>query len=245
MAITILNSANSFIRFDEVQPESDCLWGDLNFCLPVFEQSDVHFQWVVSGTEAEIDALCTLTASEVSVALVSDCGEAPLMTFAEKPARYRLSLTQILYNWDRGLPNFTSVIEDAQCFRIQVTINSVEFCSNCLERITDDCYTSVIEYGNDEDIFGFKYCFAGNIDDDIVVSCEPTIVNFMDVATLAIPYTASLKASYGNFPTVQAWIYDGMGQLVNMGITIGFDGYPPTVINLDFGGNATGIVIIR
>jgi hypothetical protein len=44
---------------------------------------------------------------------------------------------------------------------------------------------------------------------------------------------------------VQAWVYDGMGQLVNMGITIAFDTYPTTVINLDFGGVSTGIVIIR
>lgn len=245
MAITILNSANSFVRFGEATPEAVCFWGDLNFCLPIYAQSDVNFQWVVQGTEAEINALCTLAATEVVVSLVSDCGEASLITFAQKPNRFRLSLTQLLYNWGHGLPNFTSVIQDAQCFRIQVAMNGTKFCSNCFERIADDCYTSVIEYGNDEDIFGFKYCFAGNIDDAVVISCEPTIVNFINVSTLAIPYTASLQASYGNFPTVQAWIYDGMGQLVNTGITIAFDTYPPTMINLDFGGVATGIVIIR
>jgi hypothetical protein len=143
------------------------------------------------------------------------------------------------------LPNFTSVIAVNECFKIQVTISGTEFCSNCFERIPSDCFTSVIEYGNDEDAFGFKYCYSGNLEDDTVISCEPTIVNFISVPTLIIPYTASLQASYGAFPTVQAWVYDGMGQLVNMGITIAFDTYPPTLINLDFGGISTGIVIIR
>jgi hypothetical protein len=50
---------------------------------------------------------------------------------------------------------------------------------------------------------------------------------------------------YGDFPTVQVWIYDGTGQLLNMAITAAFDTYPPTMINLDFGGVASGIVVIR
>jgi len=245
MAITIINPTNAFIRFNESEAEPDCIWGDISFCLPVYEASDVAFQFVVQGTEAEIDALCDQQADEVSVAIIADCDEAPLLTFPQKPDRFRLSLTQMLYNWEHGVPNFQSVISIAECFRIQVSVGGTSFCSNCFERIADTCYTSVVEYGNDEDAFGFKYCYAGNLDEDTTVSCEPTIVQFINVPTLAIPYTAALQNAYGSFPTVQVWIYDGMGQLVNMGITVAFDSYPPTMINLDFGGNATGIIVLR
>ena len=245
MAITIISPANSFIRFNEPDPEADCIWGDIAYCLPVYQSSDIAFQFIIQGTESEIDALCDQDASEVALSIINECDDAPLLTFSEKPDRFRLSLTQMLYNWEHGLPNFTSVISLAECFKIQVAFGATEFCSNCFERIADECYTSVVEYGNDEDAFGFKYCYAGSMDDSTTISCDPTIVNFINVATLAIPYTASLQAMYGTFPTVQVWIYDGSGQLVNMGITVAFDTYPPTMINLDFGGPATGIVVIR
>ncbi len=246
MALTILNSQHSFVRFNDPATEPDCIWGDINYCLPVYSQADIAFQFVIEGTEAEINALCVQDASEVSIAIVADCNTTPLLTFSQKPQRFRLSLTQALYNWPHGLPNFTSVIDIYECFKVQAAVGGVNFCSNCFERIAEDCYTSVIEYGNDEDAFGFKYCYAGDIEGGgSALDCNPTVVQFISMATLAIPYTSSMVAKYGNFPTVQAWIYDGLGQLVNMGITIAFDAYPPTVINLDFGGPATGIVIIR
>lgn len=104
-----------------------------------------------------------------------------------------------------------------------------------------------MEYGNDEDAFGFKYCNGGDLPGETTptLDCSPTIVTFVSVATLAIPYTALLQAKYGDFPTVQVWIYDGTGQLLNMGITAAFDTYPPTMINLDMGGISSGIVVIR
>ena len=251
MAISILNSIHSFVRFDDPAPAHHCIWGSVDYCLPVYDQEDVYFQFVLSGTEAEMDALCTTDNSGVTVSVVSDCLTAPILTFAEKPQRFRLSLTQVLYNWSHGLPNFTSVISVKECFKLQVEVLGIystqTFCSNCFERIASDCFTSIIEYGNDEDGFGFKYCYGGDIEPggSVVIDCEPTIVQFIGLATLAIPYTAGLQASYGVFPTVQVWIYDGLGQLVNMGITAAFDQYPPTMINLDFGGVATGIVVIR
>ncbi len=247
MAITITNSTHSFVRFDQAAPAYDCIWGSIDFCLPVYDQSDVQFQWVIVGTEAEIDELCTQDASEVVVSLVAECGGADLITFANKPQRFRLSPTQALYNWEHGFPNFTSEIEINQCFKVQIKYGAIEFCSNCFERIADDCYTSVIEYGNEGDAFGFKYCYAGNAEADPpgLLTCEPTIVSFINQATVSIPYTASLQDMYGIFPTVQVWVYDGMGQLINMGITVAFDTFPPTIINIDLGGVSTGIVVIR
>lgn len=257
MAITIISPVNSFVRFNETAPDPLCIWGNINFCLPVYNQSDIYFQFILTGTDAEMDALCTQSGDEVTLSLVSDCDGVPLITFAAKPERFRLSETQVLYNWSHGFPNFTSVIGVGECFKIQIDIDATpygypeeqeSFCSNCFERIASDCFTSVVEYGNDEDGFGFKYCYGGDIQNpDIPVDddCSPTIVTFTSVATLAIPYTSYLLSKYGDFPTVQVWIYDGMGQLINMGITAAFDAYPPTMINLDFGGSASGIVVIR
>lgn len=251
MALTIISPENSFIRFNESAAAPLCIWGSINFCLPVYEAEDIYFQFVVEGTEAEIDSLCTQSGDEAEVSLVAECDTEPILIFSEKPERFRLSLTQVLYNWSHGLPGFTSVVAVGSCFKIQVDITTLydtqTWCSNCFERIASDCFTSVVEYGNDEDAFGFKYCLGGDIPGggSSEIDCSPTVVTFVSVPTLTIPYTALLQDKYGPMPTVQVWIYDGSGQLINMGITAGFDTYPPTVINLDFGGNASGIVVIR
>ncbi len=81
---------------------------------------------------------------------------------------------------------------------------------------------------------------------DIEGCCYPTVVEFTDVATLEIPYTTEMALKYGDIPTVQVWIYDGLGRLVNMGIMVAIGGPPGSVvISLDFGGPATGIVVIK
>jgi len=257
MAVTIISPVNSFVRFGDAAAAPLCIWGNINYCLPVYDQEDVYFQFVVNGTELEIDSLCTQSGDEVTVNLVTECDDAPLITFTEKPDRFRLSETQVLYNWPYGLPNFTSVVAVGSCFKIQVVIEATPYgypdetlveCSNCFERIGDDCFTSVIEFSNDEDAFGYKYCYGGEVDSPDIPAdqdCEPTITTFASVATLQIPYTAFLQSKYGDFPTVQVWIYDGTGQLLNMGITASFDAYPPTMISFDFGGTASGIIIMR
>lgn len=255
MAVTIVSPTHSFVRFGEAAADALCIWGNINYCLPVYDPEDWYFQWVVEGSESEIDSMCTQDGSEISVSLVSDCLAAPLITFSELPERVRLSTTQMLYNWRNGFPGFTGVVAVGECFKVQITIAATPYgypeeevtsCSNCFERIASDCFTSVIEFGNDEDDFGYKYCYGGNLPgSDDMIECDPTIVTFVSVATLAIPYTALLQDQYGEFPTVQVWIYDGTGQLVNMGIQAAFDTYPPSMINLDFGGTASGIVVIR
>lgn len=251
MALTLISPENSFVRFGEAVP-THCVWGDLDYCLPVFLTSDVEFQFVIQGTEQEIESLCTPNATEIEVSLVPECDGVPLLTFSEKPQRQRLSATQILYYWYHGFPEFTSVIDVNQCFKVQVSVTegayseSVVWCSNCFERVGTDCFTSVLEYGNNEDAFGFKYCYGGDVEGEAIgETCEPTQIPFIGLSSIAIPYTAGLQSKYGNFPSVQVWIYDGLGQLVNMGIQVAFDQYPPTMINIDFGGTSSGLIVIR
>lgn len=250
MAISIVNFPNSFVRFSEDPgPDNVCGWDDLQFNLPVYAQDDVSFQVVVqASTEAEADELCQPDASEVEVSLVDDCNTAPgLIDFAEKPTRFRLSPTQLLYNWQNGFPGWPGPIVENQCFQVRLLLNGLPFCSNNFERILDPCFTSVLEFGNEEDAFGFKYCYGGAIPGGSTedTDCEPTIIQFINQSTLVIPYTALLESKYGQVPTIQTWIYDSNNELTNMGIQAKFDAFPPTQLLFDFGGPATGIIVIR
>lgn len=75
--------------------------------------------------------------------------------------------------------------------------------------------------------------------------CFPDIRTFTDVATLDITYTAGMVMKYGAVPTVQVWIYDNANRLVNMAVAVVLDANPATLISIDFGGVASGIVVIR
>jgi hypothetical protein len=248
MSYGITSPAQSFVQFSETGKIAHCVFDLLNFCLPVFQPDDVAFQFIITGNSTEIDALCGVYGMPVEVGLVRSCDDADFLLdftgnpYNDEPDIYRLSETQLLVNWSHGVPGFTEVVGYNECFKIRVQIGAVQFCSNCFERTADDCFTSVIEYGCDDNCFGFNYCGSGAEPEEI--SCQPTVIPFTNLSTLSIPYTASLQAAYGDVPTVQVWVSDGTN-LVNMGITATFDTYPPTIISFDFGGPASGIIVIK
>jgi hypothetical protein len=249
MAIRIKAPTHSFVQFDETDIIDSCQFDPFGLCLPVFADSDVAFQFILeTDTQAEADALCGLSNASVVIGLAEACDEDMILEFADKPERFRIGLTSVLYNWSRGLPNFGSVIDRGQCFFIKITIQGVysvyDFCSNCFQRISDPCHTSVIDYGNDENAFGFDYCGGAAVDSEQLASCDPLIVQFTNKATLAIPYTTELQLKYGPTPSVMVWLYDENNDLVEAGIRVAFDTYPPTVINADFGCVSSGIIRI-
>jgi hypothetical protein len=249
MAYGILSPAQSFVQFSETGKVDHCIFDRINFCMPVFEDGDVAFQFFITGTDSEIDVLCGVYGSPIALGIVNACDDADFLLeftanpYNDLPEIFRVSDTMLLVNWAHGVPGFTNVISYNECFKIRVQIGLVQFCSNCFERTSDNCFTSVIEYGCDENCYGFNYCGSGTTTPG-ELSCEPTIVPFENASTLSIPYTASLQAAYGPVPTVQVWISDGTN-LVNMGITATFDAYPPNVLGFDFGGPASGIVVIK
>lgn len=249
MAYGIISPVQSFIQFEETGKIDHCIFDLLNFCLPVFQPDDVSFQFIITGTSNEIDALCGVYGIPISIGIVRSCDDQNFLLeftsnpYIAAPEIFRISDTQLLVNWAHGVPDFTSVIQYNECFKIRVEVGSVQFCSNCFERTSDNCFTSVIEYGCDENCYGFNYCGSGTTGEEDL-SCDPTIITFTNQSTLSLPYTASMVASYGLAPTVQVWISDGTN-LVNMGITATFDAYPPTVLGFDFGGPATGIIVIK
>lgn len=250
MAYSITSPQQSFIQFNETGRVDHCIFDRINFCLPVYSDGDVAFQFYITGTEFEIDALCGVYGSPISIGIVNACDDEDFLLeftanpYNDVPNLYRVSTTQMLVNWSHGLPGFTGVIGYGECFKVRVQIGLTQFCSNCFERAADNCFTSVIEYGCDENCFGFNYCGSGTIDPE-EFSCEPTVIQFTNQSSLSIPYTQSLRDKYGDVPNVSAWLADGSGDLINMSITISFDGFPVTQINADFGGPANGILVIK
>lgn len=245
MAIRILSPVNSFVQFDNPEPITSCNFREIALCLPVFEADDVYFQFVIeTDTIEEADALCSLNNDAFSIGIVKSCDDPFLLELTDQPERFRISDFQVLYNWSNGLPGFSTVINVGECFMVKVIITPEEFCSNCFQRIGSDCFTSVIEYGNDDNAFGFSYCNSAAIGETEEADCDPLFITFTNQSTLAIPYTAAMIAKYGNIPTLKVWIYDGSGNLVNMSVSQSLDTYPPTQINIDMGGPATGVLKI-
>lgn len=244
MAYRILSPTNSFVQFGESNLIQSCNFADFSLCLPVYEDDDVYFQFVVAAdSEEEADALCDLTNDMVSVGLAESCATSLIKTFAEKPDRFRISPYQVLYNWSHGLPGFATVVNVGGCFVIKVTIDeATEACSNCFNRIASDCHTSVLEYGNEDNFAGFNYCNSQAVGEDSE-TCDPTFISFTNQSTLVIPYTAAMAAKYGDAPTIKVWIYEGT-ELVNMSVRQAFDAFPPTELRFDFGGPGSGIIKI-
>jgi hypothetical protein len=253
MAITIRSPRFSFVQLDPQENYGTCSDATAQFCLPVQLFDDIAFQFViVTDTKAEADALCGLYADYIQVALHRDCEQDADLILEDLPEVTRISEKEVLVNWEHGFPGFDAEFEIGECFRIKITVEhptagTVTACSNCFERISPDCYTSVIDYGATENMFDFNYCGAGAMFDDeeeTVVECvEPTIIPFTDAPLIDIPYTPAMQAKYGSVPTVELWILEG-GEYVQPFVRAGFDAYPPTRIIADLGGAATGYIKI-
>lgn len=246
MPYRILTSRFSFVQFDETDDIVDCEITTEEMCLPVFDVNDVWFQWIIeTDTEDESDALCQINQEPLVIGLVKNCGDPYTVRFVEKPTRYRLTPLRVLYVWQQGLPAFFNYINVGDCFHIMIskpTIDDQTFCSNCFQRIFDDCHTTVLQYTNDENAFDFNYCAGEDLGQD-AAECEPTIIEFTNQATLTVPWTAFLQSKYGIVPNVQVWIEDN-GELVAAGIRQALDQLPPTELRFDFGGNASGFIKI-
>jgi len=161
MAIAIINNDHSFIQFNAPDSFMHCVFGEIRQCLPVINPDDIAFQFVVTAdSPAEADDLCEAAGYNVDVQLVRHCNDsAPIIEFGAHPTTFRINTNQIAYDFNSGFPGFPYDLKPNECFYIRIKIDDViKGCSNCLQRITDECFTSVVEYGNEDDAFGFEYC---------------------------------------------------------------------------------------
>lgn len=237
----------SFIQFAETDLIGNCNFANTDMCLPAYDENDAWFQFVIAAdSEAEADAICTNGAA-LSMGIVEQCSDAGfLILFAQRPARFRITSTRVLYVWQNGLPGFQGFMQVGECFYIKIRVGVQEFCSNCFQRIGDDCHTSVIQFSNEDNFAGYNYCAGANFEqeqDDGTV-CEPLEIPFVHASTMTIPWTAYLSDRYGDLPSVEVWVYDENNELIKPGIVAKLDTYPPTEIILDFGGDSSGIVKI-
>lgn len=246
MGYSVITPLSSFVRFDGENTIQHCIHGEFTTCLPIYAEGDIAFQFVVQAdTVGEADALCLPTESGIRIGIVRDCEQSGFdVEFSESPERFRISDLQVLYNWPHGVPGMIGQIEIAECFHIRVIVDEVNYCTNCFQRIPEDCFTSVIDYGNEDNFGGFNYCNSAAVPSGDSTTCDPTIITFTNQTSIDIPYTASLHAKYGPVPTVQVWVYiDGV--LTNVGVVATFDAMPPTMITVDPGGVSSGIIVIR
>lgn len=249
MAIVIISPKFSFVNFTESLTVDSELWPDLYEVLPVVEDSDVWFQFILqTDTKAEADTLCADMGSIVKLGIANSCAENNILNFTDLPERYRIDDTHVLYNWVHGLPLFGTVIDDGECFIIKITINdgmdSTHFCSGLFKRYLNSAFTAVLDYTNSDNFADFDYCGGVSIDQQ-AVDCTPTEISFTNQTVLDIPYTALLQSKYGVVPTVQCWVRDISGNLRNPGLEITLDAFPPTNIHVDLGGMASGILKIQ
>jgi hypothetical protein len=254
MAVNILSPKFSFIEFDRNTPVVSNNFEVQGMCLPYVDNNDIAFQFLTyTSTKAETDFICASNPA-FRMGLVFNPGD--LATFYDmpvgnQPSRYRLDDTTILWLWPHGFPGVAHGDFGAygKCFYIRVEIATdlgwTAFHSNCFQYIQSDAFTAVVEYGGDENQFGFNYCF----DDDVLVPgspaiCVPTFLPFNNLSTLIIPVTAQMTDMYGSLPSAQVWIYDVTGELVETYIRAAYDAYPPTQLRFDFGGPASGVIKI-
>jgi len=262
---TIIAPSGSFVQF-ATQDVEHCIFGTVRATLPVYQDDDVAFQFVIQGTEEEIDELAEFGNTGITVGLVDtsedELTEEVILEFIEQVERFRISDTDLLCNWTHGFPGFMDVVTIGQCFKVVILLNALgedfSYSSNRFERVGDGCFTTVIEYGSNDNAFGFNYCYSSP--DSVPgggtggeppnppptgANCTPSRITFSNMSSLVLPYTQGMTDMYGDTPTVQVWIYDTGGELVRSEVEVKMDAFPPTSLSFDFGGNASGVIFIK
>lgn len=142
-------SANSFVQSNYSFPESCC--ESIEQCLPVFQESDVAFQFLhVPGPPTSYQAVLLKNGSEVG-------------TSKELFYVNRSDGMNLVFLPDLTAMGWSSNIDIKDCFSIRVYKTEVSigasilFQTVCFSRIDSQCWTTVIKYRCDEDAFGFDY----------------------------------------------------------------------------------------
>jgi len=181
--ITIISPHYSFIQFNNLQESHLCNHYPFG-CLPVADEGDISFQIIATTeTEEEANYLCNNTqAIKVRLQHANDCENTESFIVEYTPnlkfERLRTGAKDIALFWQHGLPNITGLIDIGDCFVIQLILpDETVLCSNCFERVEEDCYTTVIEYASPSDNFGFVYCGVNDELDNIICEWEDVFSN--------------------------------------------------------------------
>jgi len=183
MAVVITSPQFSFLQIDILQ--ETCSWITPP-CLPMFTPSDLSFQMyvAVSGTDKdwfniEFDASGTLSEYTIQARICEDCDDA---SDVDREFSWGATWTKITEDTtDIWVGNFTfngnetkwTALDFNTCFNIcfhkvliavsdptvvvGLTTTPIECTDTCFTKIVDECYTSVITYGNNDNAFDFNY----------------------------------------------------------------------------------------
>jgi hypothetical protein len=170
MSFSISSPAYSFVNFNALPDTDLCCIGDVETCLPLVQNDDLQFQFFVNtDTIDTANAMESIHINNIQLLLVDGAGSTELHNWTLDDTLLfeviRTGPTTLTYLWKNDLSSLANVLVPYdECFRLKLKVNysgtTEEAISNCFIVKQSDCYTSVLEYTNDEDYGDFAYCSA-------------------------------------------------------------------------------------
>lgn len=177
----IISPKYSFVKFNSPEAFNNCCTGEQNFCIPVINEDDTYFQFAIRGDTldegntifavdvANIELILLRGTANDDSTIVANTIRNWTITDALTFEKYRTATNEVTYQWRDIFKDIATLLNCDECFQlaIKATItedNILKGISNCFVRKCSDCFTSVLEYFNDDDYAEFRYC---NIDTPI------------------------------------------------------------------------------
>jgi hypothetical protein len=170
----IISPKYSFVNFNPANSTANCCTGENEVCLPVCSETDLIFQFNITTANIQgANDLMNNAVSDIQLLLLDVDGNTLHNWTATDNLlfeRYRTGATQVTYLWRNPLLGLIGLTQYNQCFNFKIyastEINSIivtkEAISNCFILKSNDCFTSVLEYTNNENYADFKYCNITN-----------------------------------------------------------------------------------
>ena len=161
MATVLFDAQNSFVRFNEQAflTDNDC-GVIVDTCLPISEATDLIFQFRVATTD-----YADATAVQAGLQIRRKIGSTLLtLTGSAIKAVSLITGSTYLVRLNFSNSNILNGLSDGDCFQLQVNFNRDEppaYLSadsiTCFKYTIDKCFTSRLDYKNNESAFGFIY----------------------------------------------------------------------------------------
>lgn len=166
--MTIVSPKYSFVQFDNPAPSS-CCESDSNFCIPVINEDDTYFQIIATGADAREAEYIYHLNNYIQLELLNTSGTVLRNWTLDDTLSFipfRTGLTQVTFLWKNNFKDLSTYVACDQCFKIRVKAEifgeTILAESNCFIRKCKTCYTSRLDYYNEEDYADFKYCNVTN-----------------------------------------------------------------------------------
>jgi hypothetical protein len=173
-AINIISPKYSFVNFNPANSTANCCIGENEVCLPVCAETDLIFQFnITTANIQDANDLMNNAVSDIQLLLLDVNGNLVHNWTATDNLlfeRYRTGATQVTYLWRNTLLGLIGLIQYNQCFSFKIyastainsNIETKEAFSNCFILKSHDCFTSVLDYANNENYADFQYCNITN-----------------------------------------------------------------------------------